>query len=187
MFCANCGREIPPAAHFCPSCGHPIEAGADAVRAQVGAAAPAPSFSTSPAPPAKKKMALWMKVVLAVVAFIVLVVAIALWATSGLIEPIDRQLNALKRGDLQAAYSEVSTGFRDAMPFEKFAAFVKSYPALSRNASHNFTSRSTDTDGAGEVKGTLTDDRGGVMPVQYKLVKENGAWKILTIHVGPEK
>jgi hypothetical protein len=183
MFCANCGKEIPAAAHFCPSCRRPVEA--EAVRPTAvpfsGAAA-----ATS-ATPTKKKMALWKKIALGVVGFIVVVVVIALWATSGVIEPIDRQLAALKSGDLQAAYAETSTGFRDAVSFEKFEAFVKQYPALSRNASHSFSSRSTNASGSGEVKGTLTDDRGAVLPVQYQLVKENGAWKILGLHIGPEK
>ena len=30
MFCANCGKEIPEGATFCPSCGAPVQAGASA-------------------------------------------------------------------------------------------------------------------------------------------------------------
>jgi len=182
MFCANCGKEIPPPAHFCPSCGRPVEAAAARPTAPPLAGAAA---AVSPTP--AKKMALWKKIALGVVGFIVVVVVIALWATSGVIEPIDHQLAALKRGDLQAPYAETSTGFRDTVSFEKFEAFVKQYPALSHNASNSFSSRSANADGTGSAKDSLTDDHGGVLPVQYKLVKENGARKILGIHLGMEK
>jgi len=66
---------------------------------------------------------------------------------------------------------------------------VRSNPSLSHNVSHSFTSRSSSSSaangtGKGDVKGSITDDQGTVLPVHYALVKENGAWKIKGLHLG---
>ena len=47
-------------------------------------------------------------------------------------------------------------------------------------AEHSFSNRSLENS-VGKVSGTLTSPTGGVMPVEYQLVKENEAWKILYI------
>jgi hypothetical protein len=192
MFCSNCGKEIPADAHFCPACGH-VVAPTESVSA---ASLPPPPPSPAPAPgqaattvpaatavPAKKKMALWKKISIGVVVFVVAAVALALWATSDLVPPIERQLDALKRGDMQAAYSETSTTFRDSVSLPQFQAFVRQHPGLSRNAGHSFSERSVDASGTGHVKGTLKDDRGGALPIEYQLIKENDQWKILGIKI----
>ncbi len=151
--------------------------------------APLPA-TAQPAPsgvPTKRKMSLWKKIgigVLAFFAFIVAVVILALWLTSDVVSPIERQLVFLRQGDVKSAYSETALAFRDSVPFERFEAFVKQYPALSRNKGHSFTERSVDAKGTGTVKGTLTDDRGAVLPVEYGLVKENDVWRILSIRIG---
>jgi len=135
--------------------------------------------------PKPKKKRLWPKILIGIAVFIGLTIAIAFWATSGLVDPIDRQLAAIKRGDMQAAYAENAIAMRDRISLAQFEAFVKRHPVLQRNADRTFTSRSLQG-ATGEVKGTLTDDRGAVMPVQYQLVKENDQWRILNIHLGAE-
>ena len=126
----------------------------------------------------------WLKIVLGIAAGLAVVIAIAvtvaLWATSGLIEPIERQLAALKAGNIEAAYAETSEAFHQATPIDKFTAFVGQFPMLKDVASHSFSSRSVEN-GVGKVSGTLTSSTGGVTPVEYQLVKENEAWKILYI------
>ena len=61
-----------------------------------------------------------------------------LWATSGLLEPIDRQLAALKAGKMEAAYEETSQAFREATPLDRFTAFVDANPILKDAAEHTF-------------------------------------------------
>lgn len=175
---------MPADAMFCPACGHAVTLTANV------AAVPSPEMpqgaaavQAAPAAPAKKKMALWKKISIGVVSFIIAVVVLALWATSDLVPPIERQLDALKRGDMPAAYAETATAFRDTVSLPQFEAFVKHYPSLARNADHTFTEREVDASGTGHVKGTLKDDRGGVLPVEYRLIKENGHWKILGIKI----
>jgi len=129
----------------------------------------------------------WLKIALmvtgGVAAVIVAIVFIALWATSGIVEPVERQLAALKAGNMDAAYAETSEAFRQETPLEAFTAFVGQYPILKDHASHSFSNRSINN-GVGELSGSLTSPTGGVTPVQYRLVKENDAWKIIYINIG---
>lgn len=126
----------------------------------------------------------WLKIVLGVVVGLAAVIGVAiwvaLWATSGLLEPIDRQLAALKAGKMEAAYEETSQAFREATPLARFTAFVDANPILKDAAEHTFSSRSIENS-VGKVSGTLTSSTGGVIPIEYQLVKENDAWKILNI------
>jgi hypothetical protein len=132
-------------------------------------------------------MTRWQKWLAGTVCLVAVPAAVLYWTLSDLTDPIQRQLDALRRGDLRAAYTETSAGFRGKISFEKFSDFVKEHPSLSHTASYSFTSRSADFSGTGSVKGTLTDERGAVRPAQYGLVKENKAWKILAIHLDREK
>jgi len=110
----------------------------------------------------------------------------AFWGTAGLVEPIQRQLDAFKHDDLRAAYAETSTSFQQDISFEKFSELMRENPSLSSNVSHSFTSRSSTTNadgtGRGDVMGSITDNQGRVVPVHYELVKENGGWKIKGMH-----
>jgi hypothetical protein len=132
-------------------------------------------------------MPTWLKIILGILAGFALfagaIVAFAFWLTSGMVEPIDRQIAALKAGNLQAAYEETSEAFREATPLPAFTEFVDGNPILKDVASHSFFNRSFEND-LGTVKGSLTSSSGGVMPVAYRLVKEKDIWKILHIQLG---
>lgn len=129
----------------------------------------------------------WLRIALmvagGVAAAIAAIVFIALWATSGIVEPVERQLAALKAGNMDAAYSETSEAFRQETPLDEFTTFVGQYPILREHASYSFANRSINN-GVGELTGSLTSATGGVTPVQYRLVKENDAWKIIYINIG---
>ena len=76
---------------------------------------------------------------------------------------------------------ETSEAFHQGTPIDKFTRLRRwQFPILRNVAEHSFSSRSVEN-GVGKVSGTLTSSTGGVMPVEYRLVKENEAWKILYI------
>lgn len=129
----------------------------------------------------------WLKIALGVTAGVAvavgLIVWLVLWLTAGVVEPVHRQLAALKAGDMDAAYAETSEAFRQATPLDRFTAFVGEYPILKDHADYSFPRRSIEN-GVGYVSGTLTSATGGVTPIEYQLVKENEAWKILYINIG---
>jgi uncharacterized protein DUF4864 len=184
MRCANCGKGVLSAAAACPFCGEPFTA--NGCSRSVSVSTPV----ISAVPKMKIKLARWHLMLAGAIVIAGLTSFFVFWATSGLIEPIQRQLDAFRRDDLQAAYAEMSVSFHREVPFEKFSEFVRSNPSLSHNVSHRFMSRSSSSSpnaggtGTGDVKGSITDDLGSVLPVQYALVKENGTWRIKGIHLG---
>lgn len=129
----------------------------------------------------------WLKIALGVAAGAAVVIGaivwIALWATSGIVEVAERQLAALKAGNIEAAYAETSEQFRQQTPLDAFTAFVDQYPILKEHASHSFANRKIENN-VGELSGSLTSSTGGVTPIQYRLVKENDAWKIIYLNIG---
>jgi Domain of unknown function (DUF4864) len=130
-----------------------------------------------------KEIKILIGVGIAAIAALVVFVWLIFSATSVLIEPIERQLTALKAGDIDAAYAETSEAFRQGTSKDDFAKFVDQFPILKNAASHSFTSRSFEND-IGSVSGSLIAADGALTPITYQLVKENGAWKIVNIRVG---
>ena len=183
MRCANCGKGVFSAVSICPFCREPF--GADTRREFKQT-----STTSKPAKSGTKmKLARWQIMLASALVVAVITPFAVLWATSGLIEPIVRQLDDFRHDDLQGAYAEMSASFHQEVPFERFSEFVKSHPSAFHNVSHSFTSRSSSNSmaggtGTGDVRGSITDDHGGVMPIHYGLVKENGAWKIKRIYFG---
>lgn len=181
MRCASCGKGIFSAATTCPFCRQPLSVTG-------GGAKGAPVAANSNVPGLNIKIARWQIMLVGAIAIAGSVSFFIFWATSGLVEPIQRQLDAFKRDDLRAAYAETSSGFQQDISFDKFSELMKNIPSLSHNVSHSFTSRASSTNadgtGKGDVKGSITDSQGGVVPVHYELVKENGAWKIRGVHFG---
>lgn len=128
-------------------------------------------------------MATWKKIVLGLVVMIGCVVGLVFWLTSGLTDTIDRQIAAINKGDIDAVYAETSIAFRQSTSKEKLAAFLKARPVLSTVTDRTFSSRSMKSN-QGTVKGTLTTKSGAVIPVEYRLVKEKGDWKIIFFKYG---
>ncbi len=131
----------------------------------------------------KKGMALWFKILIGAVVAIILIVGIAMWATSGMVDTVTRHMDALKAGDIETAYSETSGAFQQSTSLEQYNEFVKSYPILTDYTEWSLPSRSVENN-IGTVEGTLTAPDGTVMPIAFQLVKENDAWVILGINLG---
>lgn len=104
-------------------------------------------------------------------------------ATSGLVEPVERQLTALKAGDLDAAYAETSSAFRQGTSRDDFQEYVDRFPILRNAASHTLTNRSVEND-IGTVSGSLIAGSGALTPIALQLVKEGEAWKIVNLKLG---
>ena len=175
QFCTHCGAEMTAGSNFCAKCGEAVsktsEPGHDT----------SPTVQAAPAAP-RKKMARWKKILIGIGLFIFFIIVLANWATGDLLIPINNQLDALRGNDIESAYNETSTAFKKATSLYTFKRFVNSYPGLSNNKEASFSERKFEND-LGYVKGSLTDQNGGVIPIEYQLVKENDSWKILAINI----
>lgn len=136
------------------------------------------------APPKKKGMPTWLKVIIVLIVFVLVIVLIATKATSGLTAPVNNQLDLLKNNDIKGAYELTSKQFQEVTSLEVFTQFVKQYPSLLKNKTYSFNEKIVENN-IGTLKGTLTSEDGTVTPIEYKLVKENGEWKILSIEINP--
>lgn len=124
-----------------------------------------------------KKVFKWLFIIAVIIG---LIVALAIYATSGLTDTVNQQLSALRQGDIKKAYSYTSKSFQEHTSLAQFTGFVKKYPGLENNQSASFNNREINN-GIGILKGELTAKNGGVIPIQYQLVKEEDQWKILSI------
>lgn len=160
MYCAHCGASITGNTSFCPSCGTKI--------------------GLPEAPPKRFPWVKWLAVLLFV---LFLILAIFYIASKDLTESVEGQLKALRSNRLtEAYYSFTSKQFQGTTSLEKFRDFIKSHPQFLKNQSFQFTSSSFDNDIL-TLRGTLISQEKEALDVEYKLIDENGDWKILSIEL----
>jgi len=102
-------------------------------------------------------------------------------------EPLDvvnQQLVALRKGDIEKAYSNCSTAFRQNMNLENFRLFLNQNPMLM-NATEFSSSNREITNGIAKLKGTIKGADGSLRGAEFQLVQENKVWKIEYIHLSP--
>lgn len=121
--------------------------------------------------------------VLSMITFIILLV---MYVTSDLVKTIEQQLEAARMKDFQRSYSFTAKDFQNSTSLDQFKLFINQYPPLSHNQSMSFSKKEMDGH-RGRVVGTLQAKDGTIVTVEYLLVKENDAWKILGIKINPKE
>jgi hypothetical protein len=116
--------------------------------------------------------------------FVLSIIAIAFYATSGITDTVRDQLAALRAGDYVKAYSYTSKDFQSTTSFDEFKKFIDQHPALKNNKDSTFTRREIENN-MGAVSGTLEAVDGATTPIEYHLIRENGQWKILYLKLNP--
>ena len=122
-------------------------------------------------------MKTWKKVLLGIGAFIVIVIVLAFYLTKGAADAAHTQLAAIRAGDAARAYALTSRAFQKDTSFEDFRKFITSFPPFASNESASFPERSVDN-GVGLLRGHLVARNGTRTPVEYRLVKEDGEWRV---------
>jgi len=110
---------------------------------------------------------------------IVAVVAGVFVLTRGVTEAGDHFLALVREGRTHEAYLATAKAFRTATPEEGFVSFLTS-SGLAENQDAQWGSRSF-SGSTGELEGSIRTRSGGTVPVKLKLVKEEGAWRVLAI------
>ena len=172
MFCSHCGAEVVQNFKYCPYCGKAID----------------PSAIIPPEPAStqlvkKKPMPIWFKIVAFLAVLALIGVTAGILFTESLVDVVDHQLEALREKDLSNAYnSYTSKDFQAATSFDQFKSFIEAYPVFINNQSAHFAQRAIEHN-IGTLKGNLTSQDHVTTPIEYKLIKEDGKWKILSIRL----
>lgn len=171
MSCPQCGAPIESNANYCPSCG--------AKQKPVDSNLSAQTPSLQP----KRRMPLWFKLLATLAVIALFGVTGGILFTERLVDVIDHQLTMLRQGDIDQAYElYTSKDFQSQTSLDQFRHFIKAYPVLQHNQAAHFNQR-TIKDRIAVLKGNLISDEHHSIPIEYRLVKEEGKWKILSIRL----
>ncbi len=189
MFCSACGTELPDNAQFCTDCGNRIgDQAAEQPQTPpqheqsmtnghlsigTGTATPAPTSAEKPT---------WKKAVTWAFLFIVGVIALATITTSGLMDPVEAHLDALRGGDVESAYLQTSKDFRENTPLPAFKKFVAAYPILNKNSAFSMEQRGFEGS-EGKVTGHLLIDGERFSRIEFLMTKGDDDWKIHGIKI----
>lgn len=131
----------------------------------------------------KKPMPRWFKISIFMTLLALILVSAGLLFTESLVDTVEKQLDALRKNDIETAYQAyTSKDFQAATSMDQFRQFVRSYPILHTNHSALFPQRSI-KDHMTILRGKLMEHDHGSTPIEYRLVKEDGKWKILSMRL----
>jgi hypothetical protein len=135
--------------------------------------------------PLYKKILLGVGVCFGSIVFflVVIFVGVSIY-TSGLKDPIEKQLVSIRAEDMATAYSYTTTNFQKNTSLEAFSKFVNDYSGLRNNESISYDERSIEN-GIGTVNAQLKSRSGVETPILYKLIKVNNKWRIETMVINP--
>jgi hypothetical protein len=139
-------------------------------------------------PPEKEGLAKYILLAAGGCSILLLIFGAIIWfvfrVTAGPVDIVNRQLNAISSGDVDKAYSYCSGAFKDNTNLEAFRNFVESYPILKSASEYSANNREISGNMA-TLKGSIKAKDGSSLPAEFRLTKENGAWKVQYISMSP--
>jgi hypothetical protein len=104
-------------------------------------------------------------------------------ATEGPEQTVQAFLAAAAAGDFETAHGYFAEPLKQVQPYEQFSAVASANQQLFAVEDTTFSNRSVDMAGA-ELSGTVTLAGGTVLPASFKLVRENGEWRLNSYQIG---
>ena len=104
-------------------------------------------------------------------------------ATAGPEETIQSFLTAAASGDYATAHGYFSDDLKKVQSLEVFTAQAEAHKELFQVQETTFNNRSVDLMRA-ELSGSVTLTGGAQLPASFKLVKENGQWRLTSYQLG---
>ncbi|HVS04102.1 MAG TPA: hypothetical protein VMT16_15155 [Thermoanaerobaculia bacterium] len=104
-------------------------------------------------------------------------------ATAGPEKVVQDFLATAGAGDYTAAFDHFSAPLAQVQPFEQFSQSAAANSLFFQVAETTFGSRSV-SGGSAQLAGTVTLQSGTTVPASFHLVKENGAWKLVSYNIG---
>lgn len=176
MICSKCGADVDKTYRFCPYCGNPISGG-DVLPSSSEHSHEGQNKTV------RKVMPGWFKALILIALIALIGVTAGILFTESLVDVIDKQLEALHKNEINNAYyAYTSSEFQRTTSLEDFKEFVEAHPIFFNSQSAHFIQRSI-KQGVGTIKGNLTSADRVKVSIEYKLIKEEGKWKILSIRL----
>ncbi|HZI63243.1 MAG TPA: hypothetical protein VFE44_00610 [Thermoanaerobaculia bacterium] len=141
-----------------------------------------------PSPPPRRKIGKWIALgcvglALAVAAFVAILYFGLRASTAGPEQAVQGFLKAAGAGDYPAAYAYFSAPLQQSQTLAEFSAAAHENSIFFQVEETTFNQRHADTSGV-ELSGTVRLATGTEVPASFKLVKENGAWKLIGYQIG---
>jgi len=123
---------------------------------------------------------MWKKILGGFVVFVLVVVSLAMWATSGMSDVANEFFIDIKNKHYSDAYNLTSSDFKGSTSLEAFTKFIQS-SRLYEYKDSSWSERSM-SGKIGTLKGVITLKNGDNIPIVLKFVKSSSdEWKILGI------
>jgi len=167
MPCSKCGAEVNTSDLVCPNCQEKLT--------------PTNEASSATQTPMKRPMPFWYKIAVFLTVIALIAVSAGLLFTESLVNVPQKQLKALRENDIESAYQNfTSSEFKAATSLNQFRQFAEVYPVLVTHQSVLFPQRSI-IDHMLILKGKLIINENNSTPIEYRLIKEEGKWKIFSL------
>ena len=121
-----------------------------------------------------------MKILLGLIVVIIIAVSAVFYFTADMVTSAESFFAAVQQGEIDEAYDDLSEDFKSSTSKADLQQFLDGH-GLNRFKEASWGSRSVKS-GRGTLVGSITTDSGGVVPITVSLVKEQGSWKIYSIH-----
>lgn len=145
-------------------------------------------MSPQPGAPTKtstgKKIAIGCAGAAIVVALLAVILTVVVKkATAGPEAVVKEFLAAAAAGDYAKAHSYFSAPLKQVQPLAEFQAAASARSSFFQVKDTTFSERSVNTGGA-SLSGSVTLTSGTQVPASFKLVRENGGWKLIGYNIG---
>lgn len=123
---------------------------------------------------------MWKKLLLGILAFIVAIVLLVMYATSGMTDTTEAFFESVATKNYNRAYNYLSDDFTKATSKEQLIAFMESN-GFDKYRSASWGNRVVEGK-RGTIEGTIETETDGAIPVKIKLVKlSDESWRIYAI------
>ena len=122
-----------------------------------------------------------IKILIGLGIFVSIVIVLAYALTLAPVRVAKSQLKLISSGNFQKAYGLTSEDFQKNTSFSSFENFINK-SSLKKAKKISFTSRQIKNNVA-YLEGKLVFTDGTTVPIMYKLIREEGEWRILSIKI----
>lgn len=177
MHCSHCGAKMEKGFQYCPVCGTKADTSVKVEqKSEMEGEAKASLIQ-------KKKMPFWFKLITFLATIALIGVSGVILFTERFVDVVNHHLDALRNNEIDKAYlTYTAKEYQATHNLNQFRNFIETYPVFKDNQTASFIQRDIGTHHV-TLKGNLISKARVNTPIEYKLVKEDDSWKILSIRL----